>query len=187
MSFRTTKNELKERLELIKDNLECSSKDMKILENVIDSDIEGISIILIDEGIIRGILYQIEDTELRYLKEYSKDYNTFKKYYNMKTVDWDFLNEEQLIILKNLNKLYLKYVQKYFEDRGDLMIFRKTINNFIESTIKDFNNVKEVRSYLLNNYSYHDTIYNFGLDASIEDGLLKLTRLHLNKEGFLDI
>lgn len=190
MSLKTSNSELKERLHIIKQKLEITDKEENILKSVIDNDIFGISIILSDEGSVRRLTKEMEDIKLKFLKEYSKgDYDIFKKYYKAEGQYWDFLNTEQRLILKGLADLYKESVRKYFEDRGDLMIYRKTVNSFIVSKVKNkesITDIKEVRNYLLTNYSYHDTLITLGLNPEIgEDGFVKLNKLKLNDKGLL--
>lgn len=193
MALKTSNSELKERLFQIEQLLEIKEGDLEMLKSVIDNDILGISIILNNEGSIKRLTKEISQIKILMLKEYTKgNYELFKTYYEneiSQTGHWDFLSESQKKLLKRLNKLYKNLVQKYFENRGDLMLYRKTINSFISSKLKNkesLSDLKEVRSYLINNYSYYDTLKNLGLNPEIgKDGFVKLNKLKLNENGVL--
>jgi len=190
MSLHISNQELKERLHEIKTKLEVSENDMEIFSTVLKNDTGGVSIILQDEGAIRKSIQTIQDVSTLFLKNYAKgDYDIFKKYYKKDLNTWNFLTLDQKVLLNELNKLKLLSLKKYFSNRGHLMIFRKTINDFLETQIKgkeDIINIKEIRNYLINNYSYHDTLLGLGLSTEItDDGLVSLEFLKINDEGFL--
>lgn len=190
MALKTSNAEIKDRFHEIQQKMELSPNDLGILKNVIDNDIFGVSVILHDEGIIRRLAKELEEVKLIFLKEHAAgDYNIFKKYYKADGYEWDFLTKSQKELLGKLSKSYKKIVQKYFEDRGDLMIYRKSVNSFISSKLKNkesLEDLQEVRGYLLNNYSYHDTLMELGLNPEIgEDGFVKLDKLVLDENGRL--
>jgi len=190
MAIRVSKNELKERLYEIQEKLEVSPEELDILADVIDNDIYGLSIILISEGYIRKCKYHIEEIKNKFLKDFSNgDYDIFKKYYKKDMRTWTFLSEEQKRIIRSFDKLYKQSLKDYFINRGDLMIFRKTFNSFISSRVKnkeDIEDIKLVRNYLMNNYSYYDSLYNLGRNPEIgDDGFIKLNKLSLDSNGRL--
>jgi hypothetical protein len=190
MSLKASNSEIKEFFHEIKEKMELGEGDTEILTSVIDNDIFGISVILTDEGIVRRLQKEMETIRVSFLKQYANgDYEVFKKYYKAPGEEWTFLNQEQKNVIQKLAKLHKNALQKYFEDRGDLMIYRKAVNGFISSRIKNkesLTDLKEVRNYLLNNYSYHDTLYGLGLNPEIgEDGFVKLNKLKLDENGRL--
>jgi len=188
MAIRASNSEIVEFLHEIKEKMEISGNDINIISSVIDNDIFGISVILVDEGAIRRLQTEMENIRVQFLKNYANgDYEIFKKYYKAPASEWDFLSREQKNIIVKLSKLHKNAIQKYFEDRGDLMIYRKTVNSFLASKIKNkesLSDLKEVRDYLLNNYSYHDTLYSLGLNPEIgDDGFVKLNKLKINENA----
>jgi hypothetical protein len=190
MPIKASHSEIREILHEIKELMHVDEEDLGILSSVIDNDILGISIILQDEGTIRRLSTEMQEIKIRLLKEHSKgDYEFFRQYYKAPAHKWTFLSKDELQVLNKFNKMYKYHVQKYFEDRGDLMVYRKTINSFIASKLKNkesLQDLKEVRQYLMNNYSYYDTLYSLGFNPEIgEDGFVKLNRLVLNEDGTL--
>jgi len=190
MSLKVSNKELKERFHNIKEKCEVQEQDLNLMKDIIDSDIFGLSVVLYDEGMARKLKKILHDITIEFLKEYSNgDYEIFSEYYKKSLDEWDFLNKDQLRIIKNINNMYKESLQKYFEDRGDLMIFRKTVNNFIASRLKNkesMDDLHETRNYLLNNYSYQDSLYNLGLNPQIDsEGMVKLTPLSIDENGKL--
>ena len=190
MSLKSSSYELKERLFELNNLIDIGENHKDVLENIIENDIMAISIILSDEGLIRRIKKELYKIKILFLKDYSNgDYEVFKKYKKLPEGQWDFLTNNQKEIIGFLEKGYKSSLQSYFENRGDMMIIRKTINNFISNNIKNkesINDLNKVRNYLMNNYSYQDTLYNLGLNPAVgEDGFLKLNKLKLNESGRL--
>lgn len=186
MAIKASNSEIKEFFYEIQEKMHLNEDETEILTSVIDNDIFGVSVILTDEGIIRRLKKEMEEVRVQFLKDYANsDYKVFRKYYKAPATDWVFLSKEQNNVIVKLSKLYNNAVQKYFEDRGDLMIYRKTVNSFISSRLKNkesLTDLREVRNYLLNNYSYHDTLYSLGLNPEIgEDGFVKLNKLKLDE------
>lgn len=192
MALKRSQQDLAERLHEIKQLMELSGSDIEILTSVIDNDIFGISVILVDEGALRKLKTEIQAIKLRFLKENISNYEEFKKYYstfNTYKEDLSFITNRQKLVLAEMSTIYRNQVQKYFEDRGDLMIYRKTVNSFISSKLNNKDSLKdlqEVRGYLLTNYSYQDTLYELGLNPEIgEDGFVKLDKLIITEDGII--
>ena len=190
MAIKISRDEIKDRLYEIESVMELEDEDRLILSKVIDNDIDAIKIILADEGEIRKISVALEEIRVNMLKEFaSNDYEIFKKFYKSSMKEWTFLTDEQKKLLSSLSKLYKKAVTKYFEDRGDLMIYRKTINRFISLRLKNKESLEDldkVRRYLALNYSYADSLTNIGIDSSIgDDGFVTLKALKINENGAL--
>lgn len=174
--------ELAEMMSEIESLLELSDEDKEIVSSVIENDTYALSVILMNEGIIRKNLQELNRVKLDFLKKYSdEDYGIFKKYNVLPLEEWDFLNEEQKAVLKILSSVYTNSINEYFEDRGDLMIYRKTINSFLSCRLVSDNpteDLEKVRNYLMHNYSYNDSILNLGLSPSLDiNGMLSLSRI----------
>jgi hypothetical protein len=172
-----SQQELKYRYEELRNGLGIDDEEiMNMLINTRMQDDMGIEIIIRGEGektAINNFLMNIED---KYLSE--QDLDTIYKFKEKNSLNWDFLSDEQLAILRNTEKFYNNIKKDYIINRADLMILRKEVTNFVTVTlkrlIKDKNidntdRFDEFINYIINNYTYSDTIKELGFNPSIDE------------------
>lgn len=184
MNYHKSEREMKFKLNYLQEGLELEHQDTrKMLENIIRENHAAIQILFKDEGEIRSISNMIEYAENVYLSHMSDE--DILKWRNKPSTRWTFLNDDQKEVLMQLTNLYAKKVSDYFEDKGDLMIFRKTVMYFINHKANDVSphfDASKFVEYLTEEYSYEDTVFNHGMSPEIDDktGLMTLDKLKIH-------
>ena len=174
---RTSKQELKYRYECLREGLQI--KDLDILEMLIETrrqDDMGIEEIIKSEGekkAANNFLLEIEDGFLS-----KQDINNIYKFKDKEPDSWDFLTDEQKSILENTENFYKQIKRDYLLNRADLMILRKEVTNFVtvimknllkDKKIDNMDNFNEIVSYIINNYTYQDTMKGLGFSVYLDE------------------
>jgi hypothetical protein len=115
----------------------------------------------------------IEDS---YLAE--QELSTIYEYKEKDPMEWVFLTEEQKSILRSTENFYKNVKKEYIINRADLMILRKEVTNFVtvvlknlikEKNIDNTDRFDEIINYVINNYTYSDTMKSLGFLPSVDE------------------
>ena len=189
---RFSAQELKYRYERLREGLQIESDEiMDMLIETRKEDDKGIEAIIRGEGeknIINNFMLDIEDSYLA-----AQDIGTIYKSLEKEPEEWDFITEDQKAILRNTENFYKRVQRDYLLYRAYLMIMRKEVINFVEVTVKKMNNkdeiqqsglFKEMTKYIINNYTYKDSMRELGFDVQRDEDTNedKLYRYKLDEE-----
>jgi hypothetical protein len=181
--MRKSIKELKYRYNAIKDGLNISDENtMKMLIETKHLDDEAIERIIKMEGEKIAIEKAIYDIENLFLSEQNID--IIYEYKDVHSDEWDFLNKDMKKILR-INEKILKDVKLiYLIDKAELMIMRKAVLEFVENrkNLKNISNIDEVLRYIINNYTYIDTLKDLGYKIIEDKDNLYLEKYILDEE-----
>ena len=165
--MREITREKKQEVQNIIDTLEID--DEMLLDSIMG--IKKVNDILLDkcikrEGANKSIAEFSELYNTKILGE--QEIKTISNCIDENVLDWEFLNENNTKIIKSLYTMYQKSALSYQIDKSNLMIIRKQLGRLIEEKGSSVNAGKEdiadVMRYLINNYSYEDTINTLGFN-----------------------
>jgi len=180
---RTSTKELQHRYKALKEGLEIDNNEiMQMLMETRQHDDYGIEVIIKSDGAKKAINNFILEIEKNILS--SQNIGNIYKYKKTKPKDWPFITTEEESILRNTTNFYKEMKLKYMVNRAELMIMRKEVFEFVR-TVGTAENFKEMIKYIINNYTYYDTLKSLGFSPTEVEGETSLVPYKLDPDTLL--
>ena len=172
--------ELKEMTRELSESLEFSESQVKnffiLLKRSNDLLLSNVIRRLEEVNNYEYFVYEIENSYLNKL-----NIALVKKYKDLNSDEWDFLDAEQNSILNNLKNYYNKILLELQLAKAELISLRKDVHFLIEERLEEIDKIgdtSDIAKILIGEYSLEDSLKELGY--KLEDNELKKLKLNRN-------